>query len=740
MTEVQAGHPGPSEVEELIERFEGATRRLTGPVGLGVTLLALGSSLYHLWAAQAPYIRQLHLTRHLLLVLVLTFLLYPGWRGARPRVHPVDWLLVLLSVLGLGWVFWDFEHFVYRQVVPNLYDLLFGTLTLLTVLEATRRTTGWPLVILAVAFLLYAFYGPLLPEPWTHRGYDLYRVIGHLYVGLEGLFGIPLDVSASFIILFTLYGSFLEQSGAGKYFVDLAFALMGRRRAGAGQAVTVASFLLGGPSGSGVATTVTVGAIAYPLLRRSGYDPESAGGLLSAGGIGAVISPPILGAAAFIIAEILKISYLQVMVLAIVPTLLYYFSILLMIELDARRFGLRQVEIRAENPWRLAGRYWYLLASLVLIPLFMARGFTAIAAVFWCIVTTALTSLLRPETALVAVRRAPDAVPWSPATRRIVGGILGAALALPLTPALRSLLTLPSLPAAALCAALGAAVGAAAERAWREPYSGEPLRPQPLAFRRLRVWEVSVAPLVAALVNGTKQVLTVAVTCAVAGIIVGVITLTGLGLKLSGIIVDLARGQLLLTLLYSGIALWILGLALPITATYIIAAAIIAPALIRLGVHELAAHMFIFYYAILSEVSPPVGLSPLAASALTGGNAFRTMLMAWKYTLPAFVVPFMFTVHPEGMGLLLHAPWEVTAKVIVTSLLGLTSLSAAVNGWLLRRASWPERLALALCGLLLIYPATALDLAAAGGFGAVLLLQWVTRPQPAPQRGGSHSS
>lgn len=398
------------------------------------------------------------------------------------------------------------------------------------------------------------------------------------------------------------------------------------------------------------------------------------------------------------------------------------------------------MEIRAESPWRLAGRYWYLLASLVLIPLFMARGFTAIAAVFWCIVTTALTSLLRPETALVAVRRAPDAVPWPPATRRIVGGILGAALALPLTPALRSLLTLPLLPAAALCAALGAAVGAAAERAWREPYSGEPLRPQPLAFRRLGVWEVSVAPLVAALVNGTKQVLTVAVTCAVAGIIVGVITLTGLGLKLSGIIVDLARGQLLLTLLYSGIALWILGLALPITATYIIAAAIIAPALIRLGVHELAAHMFIFYYAILSEVSPPVGLSPLAASALTGGNAFRTMLMAWKYTLPAFVVPFMFTVHPEGMGLLLHAPWEVTAKVIVTSLLGLTSLSAAVNGWLLRRASWPERLALALCGLLLIYPATALDLAAAGGFGAVLLLQWVTRPQPAPQRGGSHSS
>ncbi|MCS7173589.1 MAG: TRAP transporter fused permease subunit [Armatimonadetes bacterium] len=739
MTGMQAPEAPRLEVEELLERFEGATRKLGGPTGWLVTLLALVGSLYHLWAAQAPYIRQLHLTRHLLLVLVLTFLLYPGWKGARRGVHPVDWLLVILSILGLGWVFWDFERFVYRQVVPNVYDLLFGTLTLLAVLEATRRTTGWPLVVLAVAFLLYAFYGSLLPEPWTHRGYDLHRVIGHLYVGLEGIFGVPLDVSASFIILFTLYGSFLEQSGAGKYFVDLAFALMGRRRAGAGQAVTVASFLLGGPSGSGVATTVTVGAIAYPLLRRSGYDPESAGGLLSAGGIGAVISPPILGAAAFLIAEILKISYLQVMVLAIVPTLLYYFSILLMIELDVRRFGLRQVEIPSENPWRLAGRYWYLLASLILIPLFMVRGFTAIAAVFWCIVTTALTSLLRPETALVAVRRAPGARAWPVGIRRLVGGTLGAALALLLTPAIRNLLALPSfLPAAALCAALGAALGAAAERAWREPYTGPPLRLQEPGFRGLGAWEVGGAPLVAALVNGTKQVLTVAVTCAVAGIIVGVITLTGLGLKLSGIIVDLAQGQLLLTLLYAGIALWILGLALPITATYIIAAAIIAPALIRLGVHELAAHMFIFYYAILSEVSPPVGLSPLAASALTGGNAFRTMLMAWKYTLPAFVVPLMFTVHPEGMGLLLHAPWEVAAKVILTSLLGLVSLSAAVNGWLLRRTTWPERVVLTLCGLLLIYPATALDLVAAGGFGAVTLLQWFTRPQPAPERGVSH--
>lgn len=723
--------PQPVQVEELIERFEGATRKLAGPVGWFVTALAAASSLYHLWAAQAPYIRQLHLTRHLLLVLVLTFLLYPGWKAASRRVHFVDVVFILLSVLGMGWVFWDFEQFVYRQVVPNRYDLVFGTLSLLAVLEATRRTTGWPLVVLALAFVAYAFAGHLLPEPWTHRGYDLDRVIGHLYVGLEGIFGVPLDVSASFIILFTIYGSFLEQSGAGKYFVDLAFALVGRRRTGAGQAVTVASFLLGGPSGSGVATTVTVGAITYPLLRRSGYDSESAGGLLSAGGIGAVISPPILGAAAFIIAEILKISYLQVLVLAIVPTVLYYFSIFLMIELDARRFRLRQVEIRAENPWRLAGRYWYLLASLVMIPLFMVRGFTAILAVFWSTVVAALSSFLRPETGLVLARsrQGSPPAPW------LLYPVLGALLSLPVAPAVRDLLRVPLPAAVAAVVVLGIALGRQAQRARAEEYRGEPLRPTEPRYTRVGPWELSATPLVMALANGTKQVLTVAVTCAVAGVVVGVITLTGLGLKLSGIIVDLAGRNLLLTLVYSGVALWILGLALPITATYIIAAAIIAPALIQLGVHELAAHMFIFYYAILSEVSPPVGLSPLAASALTGGNAFRTMMMAWKYTLPAFVVPLMFTVHPDGMGLLLHAPVEVVAKTFITAALGLTSLAAGINGWLVREATWPERVVLLAAGLLLVYPSLALDLLAAAAVVLVFVLQWLTRPQTASVQG-----
>jgi TRAP transporter 4TM/12TM fusion protein len=641
------------ELKELVEEYEGQTRHLTGRWAILVTAIAVGMSLYHLYAAAVPITRQVHLVRYLLLTLILTFFLYPATRRTLKRPSPTLWdvVLAVLSVVALGWALVDFEAFIYRSYIPNNFDLVFGILTILLVLEATRRTVGNALLILVVAFIAYGFAGPYLPEPWTHRGYDLIRIVGQLYITLEGIFGVPLEVAATFIILFTIYGAVLEHSGAGKFFVDLALALVGRRRTGPGQAVTVASFLLGGPSGSGVATTVTVGAITYPMLKRAGYDRESAGGLLSAGGIGAVISPPILGAAAFIIAEILRITYLKVLILVSIPTLLYYFSIMLMIELDARRMNLRTVEIAAGDARQLATRYWYLLSSLVVIPLFMVLGFTAIKAVFWATIIAVITSLLRTETALV--RRGSGPMGFNP------------------------------------------------------------------------------HGLIASLDSGSRQVLSVGVTTAAAGIIVGIVNLTGLGLKASDIIIAYAGGQLIPTLIFAGITLWVLGLALPITATYIIAAVIVAPAMTRLGVADVAAHMFIFYYAILSEVSPPVGLAPMAAAALTGGNQLRTMLMAWKYTLPAFVVPFMFTTHEAGLGLLLQAPWPVVVRVTITAALGLVAMAAAITGWYLRHSSMPERIALAAAGLLLVYPGAWQDVLAIAAMALIAGFQWMTRERAA---------
>ncbi|HWP35846.1 MAG TPA: TRAP transporter fused permease subunit, partial [Thermodesulfobacteriota bacterium] len=507
----------------------------------------------------------------------------------------------------------------------------------LLLLEAGRRTTGLLLPLLAAAALVYAFVGPYLPPPWTHRGYDLERVVGLQYMTLEGIFSTPVAVSATFIVLFTLYGAVLDASGAGRFFVDFSLAAMGRRRSGAGRTVTLASFLLGGPSGSGVATTVTLASVAYPILRRAGYSPEAAGAVLAAGGIGAVLSPPVMGAASFLIAELTGVAYLEVLRWALVPTLLYYLSIFLMIELDAVRLGAGKLEVEAPPMGELVRRYGFHFASPVAIVVLLLLGFSATLAVVWCIALAVAASYLRRETALTPPR------------------------------------------------------------------------------------------LVRALEQGAIAVLPVAATCAVAGILVGVVNLTGLGLKLSGIIVDLAGGQVALTLLYTALVLLVLGLALPITASYIIAAVVTAPALIKLGVPVPAAHMFIFYYAILSEVSPPTALSCFAVSAITGGNPYRTMWLAWKYALPAFLVPFVFTLSPGGVGLLLLGSPAQTLLATVTGAAGVAALATGVSGWLLHAASWPQRALLLAAGLLLILGTPAADLAGLGGALAALAWQLLER-------------
>ncbi len=634
----------PSRIEaarEIAQEEEGPRRRLTGTIGWIASSVAVAMSLVFMYWAWATVTTQILRLVFLLFSLVLTFLLYPARRKLRlPRLAWYDWLLIALSFLAIGYPLWDFEEFIYRAALPTLKDQIFGALTIVLVLEATRRTTGWILPAVAIAFIGYAWLGAWLPSPWTHQGYGVDRLVGHMYMTLEGIFGVPLDVAATFIILFTIYGAVLENSKAGEFYVNFSLAATGGKPAGAGRTVTLASFLLGGPSGSGVATTITLGSVAWPLLAKAGYDKDSAGGLLSAGGIGAIISPPVLGAAAFLIAEFLHISYLQVIAMAAIPTLLYYWSIFAMVELDANKFGAKPVAVEGESVWSLSRKYGYHFVSLVAIVLFMLWGYTAILAVFYATLVSIALSFIRRDTAL--------------------------------TPP--------------------------------------------------RLWKTFV--------DGGTDVLSVAATCATAGIIVGVVTLTGLGLKFSIIILSLAGSNLFLTVAYTGIALWILGLAMPVTASYIIAAVITAPAMIKLGVPDYAAHMFIFYYAVLSEVSPPTALSPFAAAAITGGNPYKTTMMAWKYTLPAFLVPFMFTLHPDGVGLLLKGSWGNIIWATFTAAVGLAALAAGLTGWLMTKTTWIERGLLIAAGLVLVYPSLLEDLMGLSLFGLAAALQFPRRQQP----------
>jgi TRAP transporter 4TM/12TM fusion protein len=639
--------------EEMIEREEGVHNRLTGWLAGLATVLAVAMSLFHLYTAYA-IVRPEHLRAiHVAFVLVLTFMIFPVARRFRHRVMWWDWLLALGGLATAAYLIAGGDEFFDRSIVPDDRDIVFGIGLIVLILEAMRRTTGWILPVITVCFLLYAFFGEYLPAPWTHKGYEVPRLVGHMYMTLEGIYGTAINVSSTLIILFTIYGAFLQFSGAGKFYIDFSFAAMGGKPTSAGRTVTLASFLLGGPSGSGVATTVTLGAVAAPMLAKVGYSKNEAGGLLAAGGLGAIISPPVLGAAAFLIAEFLKISYLDVILMAVIPTCLYYLALFVMVEIDVRKFGMKHAVFeQVESAWGLTRKYWFHFLSLVSIVGFMLMGFSPELSVFWATVVAFVTSFLHRDCAMLSYD-------WLRGRERLASGFVDSGL-------------------------------------------------------------------IKALEGGSRAVLNVAATCAGAGLIVGVVTLTGLGLKFSSIVLAYAGNSLLLTAVYTALIVWIVGLAVPVTASYIICAVIAAPALIALKVPEYAAHMFIFYYAVLSEVSPPTALSPFAAAAITGGDPYRTTLQCWKYTMPAFLVPFMFVLDPSGLGLLLMgstkalagADWGSIAMVTLTAAAGIGALAAGFQGWLLRRTLAAERWMLIAAGLLLVYPHRAAD---ATGFGLIAL-------------------
>ncbi len=624
--------------EEYIEAEEGASNRLSGAMGIFVTFVAVAMSLFHLYAAYDVVPTQTLRPVHVGFMLFLSFLLFPVAARFRDRARWWDWAAALISVGIVAYMLLGGDDFTDRATTPNRWDMVLGLALIVLVLEATRRTSGWVMPAVVLGFIAYALFGPHLPAPWTHRGYDLERLVGHMFMTLEGIFGTAVDVSATLIILFTIYGALLQYSGAGKFFIDFSFAAMGNKPAGAGRTIVLSSFLLGGPSGSGVATTVTLGAVAYPMLAKAGYGKDEAGGLLAAGGLGAILSPPVLGAAAFLIAEFLKISYLDVILMATIPTVLYYLGLFIMVELDARKFGMPDVPIEhRQTVWQLTKEFGFHFLSLVSIIVFMVLGFSPILSVFWATVVAYVVSFFH-----------------------------------------------------ASCA----------------------LRPQKL---------------ITALEAGSVGVLNVAATCAAAGLIVGVVTLTGLGLKFSDIVISYAGNSLLLTAVMTSLVVWIVGLAVPVTASYIICAVIAAPALIKLGVPDYAAHMFIFYYAVLSEVSPPTALSPFAAAAITGGDPYRTTLQSWKYTLPAFLVPFMFVLDPAGLGILLKGSWQDIVVSSVTAMVGIGALAGGTQGWFLGRTNTLERTLLIAAGLALVYPHPLADVVGIGLIVAVALMQKLRR-------------
>jgi len=562
----------------------------------------VGWSVYGaIWPVETYAFRMIHMA----FIFGLAFIAYPIRKNSGGWTLWLDLALALLGVAVIAFAFIDTDQFIRRSTLPEPLDLFFGIVAILLLLEISRRIVDNTFTLVVVGFLIYIYFGNYFPDVISHKGYDLDRIVGHMYMTLEGIFGVPLSVSASFVMLFVVYGTFMDAAGAGGFWLDLSLATMGRQSASAGRGAVITSALLGGPQGSGVATTMSVTPIMWPILKKAGYSPDMAAGLIATGGIGAVLSPPLMGAAAFLIMQFLGTSFWEVVVMVTVPTILYYIGTLFIVELEARKCHFVPPETEAKTARQvMRTKGYHLISIVVLVAILVLWNKSPEYAALGAIGTTILTSFL-----------SRDRSEW-------------------LTP------------------------------------------------RRI----------VAALIEGAENMLPVAVLLAAAGLIVGTFTLTGLGLKISSIIMSLSGGSLLAALLLSLFASMLIGLSLPITATYIMTVVMVAPALVQIGVSMHVAHLLVFYFAVLSEVSPPVGLSPSAAAAVTGGNPFRSMMQAWKYSLPAFLVPFYFSSIPVGNSLLIvGANWPDFLLATATSLCSLFFVSLGIIGYMLRPFTSIER-------------------------------------------------
>lgn len=651
-------------IDELIAQYdeELPQRTLTRRLDLGVSVVCFLISLFVLNQVFFPLQQgnQFYLMWFLALVLPLVFLCYrPGFTrkssvSRRNNDNPsiVDWILVVLTFLTcaypvLPFFSGGFNEFLNRQGALDTLDVTMGGILLLLILEATRRTTGLILPIFCIVFFLYSYYGAYIPVNWpgAHAGQNFDQIINALYNDSSGFYGIPLDVAATYIVLFTIYGAVLDKTGAATFFIDLSFSLFKKSKAAPGRTIALSGFLLGTVSGSGTATAVSLGAVTWPVLKKAGYPKENAGGMLAASGIGAILSPPTLGAAAFIIAELLNVSYGIVLLWAVVPTLLYYLGIFLAIEIDSRKIEVDYRPPPGLRSWPILKRGFYHFISLGIIIVFLAMGIAPFKAVVFA-------TLVGIGFGMIDIIRGHLGEP-----KEILGTI------------------------------------------------GD------LLF--------------SALSTGIRSVLPVTSVCAAAGIIVSTITKTGLGQVISDILIKGASAftsdptvVLILTCILAAVAVTVLGLAVPVTASFIISWVIVGPALISLGVPEAAAAMFIFYYAVLSEISPPTALAAVASSAITGGRVMATMWQACKYAIPAFLVPLAFTFTPEGAGLVAQGGLWGAVWTGVVSAFAVAALAAGAGGWIVRRAGWPERvLCFIAAGALLYLQPTSMII----GFVALVL-------------------
>jgi len=659
-------------------------RKLSGYPAKVVGVVAVAMAVYHVYARLTWYApdQQALLYVTLAFSLALSFFLYPRTAGVTPdRIPWTDLGLVALSLGCVGYLFVYYDYVVNRFPTAHplaTADKVVGVVGILLVLEATRRTIGVSLPIVAAAFLLYGLAGPWLPGVLYHRGLSLELTVDQTYFTTEGVFGVPLGVAGTYVILFIVFGAFLEKSGAGQFFMNFANALAGGARGGPGKVAVVSSSMFGTISGSAVANVMVDGWLTIPMMKRTGFKPEAAAAIEAVASTGGQIMPPIMGAAAFVMAEFLGVSYTQVMIAAAIPAIFYYGALFAAIHFNAMRSGLRGIPKHELPVLGLIIRHQgHLFLPVLVILGLLLQGFTATYAAVLSTVVVLYCRLLEgwawPFVAL-------GALVWAGGRFELLW-ILGAL-------------------------GLVAVV----------------LRPE--GWARLRQLVVHDVP--TGLREGAEHTVPVAMACASAGIVIGIVLQTGLALRFTSFLIEVAAGYKVLALLITMVAGVILGMGMPTTPAYIMQAALLIPAIIKLGVVPIAAHMFAFYFSTLSAVTPPVALAVYAAASIGRASLWGAGVQALKFAAAGFIVPFFFVYSP---ALLFQGTWTEVLPVLVTGTLGVIALAAGLEGQFLRPATWLERGLFVAAALLLIDPSFLTDAIGLACLVAGLLLQ---RLRPAP--------
>ena len=634
---------------EILEKFE-RVRTYRGPAKAAVSAFAVAASLYHLYYAYAhPFFALDHRALHWFFMSILVFALYPLTKKHSPwhRMSVLDGIFLIASGAICIWLFLNSTPIMNRAGSYETLDVVMGCLLVLIVLEASRRSTGLSVSLIAIVFILYALLGPWLPDVISHKGYSIKRLATYLSLSTDGIFGVPIGVSANFILLFILYGTLLRKTGAGEFFTDIAFALTGWARGGPAKAAVISSTFFGMISGSSVANTVTTGSFTIPLMKRTGYPAHFAAGVEASASTMGQIMPPIMGAAAFIMAEFLGITYFKVCVAAFIPATLAFFATFMQVHFRAVSLGLTGLP-KSDLPAvrDTLARGWHHLFSVFALIFFLMEDYSPERAVFWAISVTVLTSFIT----------------------------------------------------------------AAARR------------------ESLKDFGLSILD---GLREGAIGSVQVAAACAAAGIIIGSITMTGLGLKFSSFVVDASQGYLFLALPFTMIACLFLGMGVPTTAQYIIITSLVAPALAEMGVLAIAAHLFILYFGTRADITPPVALAAYAGAGIARSDPWRTGLAAFQLGIAGFIIPYMFVYAPE---LLLIGSWPAILLAVCTAAFGVTCLAASVQRCLVIRATWYEAAALMTAALLLIKPGWMTDLAGLFFFSLAFLSQTLRK-----RKGGGSS-